>query len=364
MRIKHLLREPLKTFEAYRPGGKVIEVDEDVEEIINLNANENQLGPSFLAIKAMQEAVKESNYYPFTFGQLEKARKEVGEFLGFSQDHIMITSGSSGIISAFGEIFLNPGDEVITCVPTYDSYRAMVNRYGAIYKTAPLKNHTFDLEAMQKMINEKTKLIIIVNPNNPTGTIISNKDLDNFIEKVPDHVITVIDEAYFEWINQEDYESAMKYVKENKNVVVLKTFSKLYGMAGVRIGYGVMKPEICNEMRNVEFGYGASRIGIAGMLAALKDHEYVKKSIENNTKGRTFLTKSLKEVGFEVVESYASFVYFLPKGIAQEELIEKMGRRGVLIRGYGQYARVSVGVPHQNEKFVETLKNIMGQMNI
>lgn len=242
MSIKDLLREPLKTFEAYRPGGKVIQVDDDVTEIINLNANENQLGPSSKAIEAMQEAAKISNYYPFTFGQLEKARAYIGKYHDLTAQHIMITSGSSGVISAFGEVFLNPGDEVITCVPTYDSYRAMVNRYGAIYKTAPLKNHTFDLEALEKLITDKTKLIIIVNPNNPTGTIIKNKDLDAFIEKVPDHVITVIDEAYFEWINQDGYESAIKYVKQGKNVVVLKTFSKLYGMAGVRIGYGIMKP--------------------------------------------------------------------------------------------------------------------------
>lgn len=361
MSIKDLLREPLKTFVAYKPGGKVIEVDDDVTEIINLNANENQLGPSNKAIEAMQEAATISNYYPFTFGQLEKARAFVGEYHDLSAEHIMITSGSSGIISAFGEIFLNPGDEVITCVPTYDSYRAMVNRYGAIYKTAPLKNHKFDLEALAQMINEKTKLIIIVNPNNPTGTIVSNEELDKFMKVVPEHVITVIDEAYFDWINQENYESAIKYVKEGKNVVVLKTFSKLYGMAGVRIGYGIMKPEICNEMRNVEFGYGASRIAIAGMIAALQDKEYVQKSIQNNTIGREYLTKELKKVGFDVVESSASFIYFYPNGISQEELITRLGKRGVMIRGYGEYARVSIGVPYQNEKFVETLHYVLNQ---
>lgn len=359
MEIKDLLREPLKNFEPYKPGGKVIQVDEDVTEVIQLNANENQLGPSPKAVKAMQEAATLSNFYPFTFNQMENTRKIVADRFDLSPDYIMLAGGSSGIISAFGEIFLNPQDEVLTCVPTYESYRAMTNRYGAVYKTIPLKNHAFDLDGLLEMITEKTKLVIIVNPNNPTGTIVSNEDLDAFMEKVPEHVIVVIDEAYFDWIGNKDYESAVKYVKQGKNVVVLRTFSKLYGMAGVRIGYGVMKPEICKEMRNVEFGYGPSRIALAGMCAALEDEAYVEQSLNNNTQGREFLSKTLASVGFDVVESYASFVYFYPNGIPQEELVEKMGKRGVMIRGYGKYARVSVGLPWQNEKFANTLFEVM-----
>ena len=148
----------------------------------------------------MQEAAKISNFYPFTFSQTEEVRAFIADYYGMQPEHIMITSGSSGIISAFGEIFLNPGDEMITCVPTYDSYRAVANRYGAVFKSAPLKNYAFDLDALYDLITDKTKLIIIVNPNNPTGTLISNEELDAFMAKVPDHVITVIDEAYFEWI--------------------------------------------------------------------------------------------------------------------------------------------------------------------
>ncbi len=361
MKIKDLLREPLKNFTPYKPGGKKLEVEDGIQEIERLNANENQLGPSPKAIKAMEKELLKCNFYPFTFDDLEKAREKIGRYHGFSKDHVMITGGTSGIISALGEIFLNPLDEVITCDPTYAAYSAMVQRYGAIYRYAPLKNYRFDLETLAQMINDKTKLIIIVNPNNPTGTVFTNKEIEDFLDKVPDHVITVIDEAYFDWIDDPSYHSATKYVHSNKNIIVMKTFSKLYGMAGVRAGYALMKPELCQEMKNVEFGYGASRLAVVGMMAALEDTEYVKKSIQNNTDGRNYLTKALQDVGFEVVPSYASFVYFLPKGIDSSTLIEKLALKGVFIRGYGQYARISVGLPYQNEKFVQELKNILNQ---
>ena len=361
MEVKDLLREPLKNFSAYKPGGKKIPVRDGVTSTIQLNANENQLGPSPKAVEAMQEAAKISNFYPFTFSQTEEVRAFIADYYGMQPEQIMITSGSSGIISAFGEIFLNPGDEMITCVPTYDSYRAVANRYGAVFKSAPLKNYAFDLDALYDLITDKTKLIIIVNPNNPTGTLISNEELDAFMEKVPDHVITVIDEAYFEWINDANYESAIKYVKQGKKVAVLRTFSKLFGMAGVRIGYGIMQKDIAEAMRNVEFGYGASRIGLAGAVAALQDKEYIQKSIENNTKGRNFLENVLKEAGFEVVKSYASFVYFYPKGITSEDLVNELGSYGVMIRQFGDYSRVSVGLPEQNERFKQTLKQVLNQ---
>lgn len=361
MEVKDLLREPLKGFTAYRPGGKKLVMKEGVTEVFNLNANENQLGPSPKAVEAMQKAAAMSHYYPFTYSQSDNARAFVGEYFGFGADAVMLTSGSSGIISAFAEVFLNPGDEMVTCVPTYDSYRSAAHRYGAIYKTAPLKDNAYDLDALYNLISDKTKLIVIVNPNNPTGTLLDNKELDAFIAKVPDHVITVIDEAYYEWIGDENYESAMRFVAQGKKVAVLRTLSKLYGMAGVRMGYAVMLPAICEEMRNVEWNYGPSRIGLDGMVAALQDKEYKAKSLENNTVGRAYLSKALKEAGFDVVESYASFVYFLPKNITSEQLVDELASYGVMIRGFGEYARVSVGLPYQNEKFVETLKLVLNK---
>lgn len=359
MEIKDLLREPLKGFTAYKPGGKKVKVRDGVEEIIQLNANENQLGPSPKAIEAMKEATEISQFYPFTFGQLEEVRQIFADYHGVQADNIMITAGSGGIISAFGEIFLNPGDEVVSCEPTYDSYKAMVNRYGAEFIAAPLKKYGYDLNAMLELITEKTKLAVIVNPNNPTGTLLTNQELDDFMEKVPDHVIVVIDEAYFEWIGDKNYQSAVKYVKEGKKVAVLRTFSKLYGMAGVRIGYGIMLADICKEMRNVEWNYGPSRIGLAGAVAAIKDQEYIKRSLDNNTKGREFLTQVLKEAGFDVVKSYASFIYFYPNGFTSDELVDKLGSYGVIIRAFKEYTRVSVGIPRQNAIFAETLKKVL-----
>lgn len=359
MEVKELLRDPLKGFTAYKPGGKKVKVREGVSEIIQLNANENQLGPSPKAIEAMSEATKISNFYPFTFGQSDKARKVIANYHGVSVEEVMITSGSTGIISAFGEMFLNQGDEVITCEPTYDSYKAMAARYGAKFKSVPLKDFRFDLEGMLAKVTNKTKLLIIVNPNNPTGTLLSNEELDDFMSKVPDHVIVVIDEAYFEWIGDPNYTSSIKYVLEGKKVVVLRTFSKLYGMAGVRMGYGIMLKDICKEMMNVEWNYGASRIGLAGAMAALEDTEYVERSLNNNTQGRIYLTKVLKDAGFDVVESYASFIYFYPNGFSADELVDKLGSYGVIIRAFGKYTRISIGLPYQNELFEKTLQKVL-----
>ncbi len=361
MEIKDLLREPLKDFKPYTAGGSPIKVREGITEVYNLNANENQMGPSPKAVAAMQEAAKVSNYYPFTFSYQEGFRAKLAKRLGFESENIMIAGGSSGIITALNECFINPGDEVVTCVPTYDSYRANASRYGAKFIGIPLKDHRFDLDAMLEAITEKTKLAIIVNPNNPTGTIVSNEELDAFMEKVPEHVIVVLDEAYLEWIDLPDYESGLKYIKEGKNIVVLKTFSKLYGMAGVRVGYGVMPKEICQYVRGLEFSVGASRIALAGMDAALDDEEFLPKSVKNNTQGRNYLMEELKKVGFDVITSYASFVYFHPKGIESQELVRRVGEEGVLIRPYGEYTRVSVGLPHQNERFIEVLHQVLGK---
>lgn len=361
MEIREMLREPIKAFTAYKPGGKKLVMRDDVSEIIALNANENQLGPSPKAVAAMQEAAQISHLYPFSFGQMEEVRQFIADHYQISSDCVMITSGSSGIISAFGEIFLNPGDEMVTCVPTYDSYRSVANRYGAVFKAAPLKDHTYDLEAMLALMTDKTKLAVIVNPNNPTGTLISNQAFDQFMDNVPDHVITVIDEAYFEWIGDSSYESALKYLSQGKKVAILKTFSKLYGMAGARIGYGLMSPEICQFMRQVEFNYGVSRISLAGAMAALQDTEYVARSLKNNTDGRAYLTEVLRLSGFDVVPSFASFVYFLPKGISSEELVERLAAYGVMIRQFGEYSRVSVGLPHQNHVFATTLQKVLAE---
>ncbi len=361
MNIKELLREPLKEFIAYKPGGKKVSVKEDVIEIIQLNANENQLGPSPKAIEAMKKATELSQFYPFTFGQLENARKFFADYHEVKPENIMITAGSGGIISALGEIFLNPNDEVVSCEPTYDSYKAMVKRYGATFVSAPLKDYRYDLNAMLELMNEKTKLAIIVNPNNPTGTMLTNKELDDFMNKVPEHVIVVIDEAYFDWIGDPNYKSAIDYVKQNKNVIVLRTFSKLYAMAGVRIGYGIMNGDICREMLNVEWNYSVSRIALEGAMAAIQDKEYIQRSLENNTKGREYLTQILKKAGFDVVESYASFIYFYPNGFTSNELVDKLGSYGVIIRAFKEYTRVSIGTPRQNEIFAKTLQKVLSE---
>lgn len=359
MSITSLLREELQGFAAYQPGGRRLEMKEGVTQKILLNANENQLGPSPMAVEAMKEACEMVNLYPFSTNQSATTKQVIADFYGVKPSEVVLSCGSTGLISAIFDCFINNGDEVLTCTPSYDSYRSMAKRMGANFKTIPCKDFGYDLEALGDALSPSTKMVVIVNPNNPTGTLIDNDELDRFMEKVSDNTIVVIDEAYFEWIGDPSYASATRFLNSGKHVIVLKTFSKLFGMAGIRFGYGMMDEDIAQILVQLEFTYGTSRVAQAGVQAAFKDVDYMKRSLKNNVDGRTFLTKVLKDAGFDVVESYASFIYFYPHGISAEDLVLELGSYGMMIRQFGDYARVSIGVPWQNEAFKTILEKVM-----
>lgn len=357
MAIFDLLREPIKTATGYAAGGKPLPQPPKGVIPAKLNANENQFGPSPMVLEAIQEEMK--NLYLYPFEQIHMTRKSLAEWLTFKPENICMGSGSLSLICAIGDVFLNAGDEVVMCTPSYMAYASLPGRYGAQLVEVPNKDFATDVKGLLKAITKKTKLCIIVNPNNPTGAKISNADLQHFMDNVPDHVITIVDEAYIEWVDEKGYQDATKFVREKKNVIVLRTFSKLFGLAGIRFGYAITTPEIAKYIGIVESNYGPNRLALVAARHAIKDTAYLSTSLKNNTDGRNYITTQLRKLGFDVVESFTSFIYFAPK-VDTSVLIEELNKRGVYIRDFGKvYSRVSIGRPEQNQQFIAALQDIL-----
>lgn len=359
MEIKKLSRNALKGFESYTMGGKQPKpLKEGITEYMKLNANENQLGMSPLAVEAIQKGATFANLYPAELANNLKCK--IADKFEFDVDNITIMGGSSGIIHALGDAFLNTGDEVVICAPSYPAYYPMARRFGANLITVPLKEDlSYNFENLFSAINKKTKFVVVVNPNNPTGTIADNDEFDAFINKLPEHVIVIVDEAYMEWVTKPGYKDALPYVRDGKKVIVLRTFSKLYGMAGLRVGYGIAPKEIIEQLSLLEGTYGSNRLGMIGAMAGMDDRNYLKKSLENNTIGREYITKELIELGFKVYDSHTSFIFFEPT-ISPEIYVDELESYGVQIRIFEKiYARVSVGLPYQNEMFIKATKEII-----
>lgn len=349
-----LLRTPLKESKAYVAGVMLAQVTPG-KTVFKLNANENQFGPSTKAMEAMAAELKNGYLYPGTV--LTDLKQKLAEFHGFQLENITLYNGSGAAINAMGETFLNPGDEVLICSPTYMAYAPLPGRFGAKLVEVPAKDGLYtDLDALAGGITEKTKLIFICNPNNPTGTILDNAKLDAFVAQLPEHVVCVIDEAYFDWIDIPDYKSAFRFVNSGKNVIVLRTFSKIYGMAGCRVGFAVAGKELSECLATSSNLFYTNRIGAAGAIAALDDKEFYEKAYQNNKEQRAYLTAEMQKMGITTVESQTSFIYF-DAHCDNDKCMEVLMEHGVYIRPFGpKYLRVSIGLPHQNQAFLDAMK--------
>lgn len=352
MAIKDLMREELKEYNIYVAGGRPMGQGAPKHRLM---ANENQLGPSPKAIEAIAEEAKQGNLYPMI--PTMRAKKAISEYVHKPLEDIITYAGSGSGINAIGEAFLNPGDEVLICSPTYMAYGHLPARHGAkLVEVFSKDGVSTDLELLAGAITDKTKLIFICNPNNPTGTILDPARLDEFVEKLPEHVICVVDEAYIDWVDIPNYPSALKYVEEGgKNIIVLRTFSKIYGMAGIRVGYSVANSEITQALNSIAGSFGTSGPAAAGAAAALGDSEFYEISYKNNKEQRDYMIEEMSKMGVDVIPSQTSFIYFAPHCNTQE-CMDAIEEGGVMIRYFGeQYLRVSIGRPEQNQMFLDAL---------
>ncbi len=358
------LRNFVKNIKPYKPGKAIEDIAREqglTGEILKLASNENPLGPPPTAVAALKKSLNKLNIYPDDNCFHLKHRLSTKYKIPINQ--IIIGNGSVELIELIFKAYVNPGDEVIMSEPSFIMYKIACQIFGGKMVSIPLVDFKHNIEKITQAINTKTKIIIIDNPINPTGTIITKEQFDQFIKKIPDHVILVIDEAYNEYIEDEFYPKAPNYLLKHSNLIALHTFSKIYGLAGLRIGYGFSSPDIITALMKVRLPFNVNRAGQAAASAALDDKDFVKKSIANNEEGKKFFYKELKKLGLEYVPTYGNFIMVEFSKEAME-IFNLAQKRGVILRtiyeyGLSHHLRITIGTPQQNERVIRVLKEII-----
>ncbi len=359
----------IRALAGYVPGKPIKQAEQESGvSCIKLASNENPFGPSPLALEAMRRAAAEANLYPDADNT--ELRQRLAEHHGLTADEVLVTAGSSSFINIICRTLLTPGLNAITSERSFIVYPIQVKAAGGTFVTVSMRDDAFDLEAIVAAINPDTRIVFIANPNTPTGTLIPAPEMDRFLERVPGHVCVVLDEAYCDFAEHfaaergVDYSHSLGYVREGRNVVVLRTFSKAHGLAGLRIGYGIAPAELMRFFARVKTVFTVSSIGEAAALAALDDRQHIRLAQENNSAGAKWLTERLTELGLRVVPTWANFLYV---DIADDAaaLAKRLQDEGVIIRpltgawGAPRAIRITVGTPAQNEAFMKALKRVM-----
>ena len=351
----------LRALVAYEPGKPVEDLARELGlppgEIIKLASNENPLGPSPAARQAMIDTIDRAHFYPDGGGYY--LREAVAEQLGLSMANVILGNGSNEIIEFLGHAYLQPGDEVVVAKHSFAVYRLMAQLFGAKVVDVPDPGFIADLDAMLAAITPRTKEVFIANPNNPTGTMVFQDDIDRFMERVPEHVMVVFDEAYFEFLDEPP--DVLKYVRAGRNVVVLRTFSKIQGLANLRIGYGLAAAEIIEVLQKARQPFNANGIAQAGALAGLRDQAHMDATRRVTREGRDFFQAEFLEMNLEFVPSHANFV--LVRVGDGKKVFDALLRRGLIVRAMGSYGlpewiRVSVGTMPQNKAFIAALREL------
>jgi histidinol-phosphate aminotransferase len=359
--IRELVPDYIRELSPYVPGRPIEEVERELKTTaIKLASNENPLGPSPLAIEAAKKSLPDSNRYPDGSGFY--LREALSKKHNIPSANIILGGGSTELIDLSARMVLRPGDSGVTSYGSFPLYYIAIRATGARYVDVPMREYAFDLETMARTLPSDTKLVFLANPNNPTGTMFTAGELDKFLGKVPEHVLVVLDEAYCDYVERADYSRSIDIVRDGRNMIVLRTFSKVYGLAGLRIGYGVGPAELLDEMNKIRGPFNTSGVAQAAALAAIDDKEHVRRSIESNRAGLAQLSAGLGELGIKFVPSFANFV-LVDFGFETEAISEEMLRRGVIVRpmrwmGFPNCIRVSVGTEVENRRFLEVLAEV------
>jgi histidinol-phosphate aminotransferase len=372
-------REEIKSLRPYQPGKPVDELAREfglnASDIVKLASNENPIGPSSKAIAAMEKEARELTRYPDGNGFVLKqalCQKLTTATVLIKPENITLGNGSSDILDFIVECFVAKGDDVVFSQHAFAIYGLVTKIQGGECNVVPAKDYGHDLDAMAAAISEKTRLVFVTNPNNPTGTWLTQNDIADFMAKVPDDVVVVIDEAYFEYVNEAEYCNGMTLLATYSNVVVTRTFSKAYGLAALRVGYGISSPEIADLMNRVRPPFNVNSFALAAAIASLNDVEYVAESKAVNDAGMRYLTQSFDALGLPYIPSVGNFISFeIPimangksVGINAAEVNEQLLAGGIIIRPIANYEmpsylRVSIGTQSENETFIAKLTSIL-----
>lgn len=350
----------------YLPGKPVADLERElgITGSIKLASNENPLGPSKKALRAIRKALREIGRYPDGAGFALKEALALHCKVG--QDQVILGNGSNEIIELLIRTFVMPGDEVVMANPTFSVYRLIVQAGHGKSVEVPLVEGVHDLQGMAKAVTKKTKLIFICNPNNPTGTIVGKRAVDAFLAQIPKDVLVVFDEAYAEYVTDATYPDAFALLKKGAPIILLRTFSKIYGLAGLRIGYGISHPKIIDYLNRVRQPFNSNLPGQAGALAALSDENHFQASRAINEKGKRYLSDQFDAMGIFYFPSQANFIYFYVQDQSPEtgkKVQNALLKQGVIIRHLGgPQLRVTIGRPGENSRFIKALKGILSTL--
>jgi histidinol-phosphate aminotransferase len=348
----------------YVPGKAVEEVQRELglDDVVKLASNENPWGPSPRAVAAIRAAAAGIGHYPDAAGH--RLTRALAANWGVAPEQVVLGNGSDEILHYLGVTYLEAGDEVLTGSPSFLRYEAAATLAGAEYVAVPLADYRFDLVAMRERLSPRTRLVFIANPNNPTGTVVGRAELERFLDAVPERAVVALDEAYFEYVDDATRVDGLEYVRAGRNVIVLRTFSKIYGLAGLRIGYGMARPEIIAALHQVREPFNVNMLAQEAALASLEDADQVPRARAANAAGRRFLAERLAALGLACVPSQANFV-LVNLGREARDVCSVLLRRGVIVRSdplweLPAHVRVTVGTPEQNDRFLRELAAVLG----
>ena len=362
MKIIEQVPEYIRSLIPYEPGKPIEEVEREygISNSVKLASNENPLGPSPKAVAAMRAKLEQLNLYPD--GDCFYLKRRLARQLGVAPETLIFGNGSNEIIELAARTFLRPGDEAVMAEQAFVVYQLIVQAVGASARSVPLRDFTHDLPGLAKAVTARTRMIFLANPNNPTGTIYRREEWERFLQNVSPDVLLIVDEAYFEYVQDRDYPDSLRYHGGDRAMLTLRTFSKLYGLAGLRIGYGIGSKEIVSLMQRVRQPFNVNAPAQWAALAALEDSEHVRRSLDVNREGLKFLQGEFKRLRLEFVPSQANFI-LLHVGRGQE-VFQALLKQGVIVRpmaGYRfpEHVRVTVGTPEENQKFINALEKVM-----
>jgi histidinol-phosphate aminotransferase len=362
--FKKLTREEIRDMPVYSPGMDIDDVISryGVDEVIKLASNENPLGPSPLAVEAVRKAAGEVNLYPD--GACTALRNRLSQKFGIAPERFILGNGTDEIIDFIFFAFFNAGDAAVMGDPTFSSYFLSGMTMGARLVYAPLRDHCHHMDDMLRAVDDKTKAVFVGTPHNPTGTICDRGDLERMLEGLPAHVLLVWDEAYCEYVDDPSYPDSIPYLDRYPNLIVLRTFSKAYGLAGLRVGYGMADPQVVDFLERVRPPFNVNRLALVAASAALDDQEHLQKTRAVNSEGKRYLSEELKRLGLEAVPTQANFILFR-FDLVTDALAERLLEKGTIVRdgaalGYPGYIRMTIGTPEQNRAVIKAIEELIG----
>ncbi len=357
-----LVRKHILKIDPYEAGKPIEEIKRQLglKEVIKLASNENPLGPSPRAVEAIKKNLSTLNRYPDSSGFYLK--RKLARNLSLEPSNIVLGNGSDELIDIIIKTFVEEDEHIITADFTFLEYKIISSVKGRTVITVPLKYFKYDLDAIKKKIDKKTKVVFIANPNNPTGTYVTKLEVEEFIRALPDNILLVLDEAYGTFIDVNDFPDSLNYIRNN-NVIVLKTFSKAYGLAGIRVGFAVAKPEFASYMEIARQPFNVNSLAQVAAIAALDDKKFLKKTRNVVLEGKKYLYDALAKLGIAFVLSVSNFI-LIDIGRDGVGVFKEMLKYGVIVRdmkqyGLKNYIRVTIGTKKENERFIKVLRKVI-----